>query len=186
MVGLVPGCDPWSVAPSDDLPPRRRLLLPVLIATLLLAVIGTSAGLVLGARAQQRAQPSVTTQAPEPGPAPRSGKPCRPETQKQAVAAGAAGVLRIELHVRTATSAVWICSDDGGRLYYHANRKSAKGTWIEGQTALFLSDVTPDGDGFRAVATDGQGRQTTFQVDSERLLINHKNGSQEEQRAVSQ
>ena len=50
------------------------------------------------------------------------------------------------------TSAVWICRDEAGALYYHANRGGGRATWIEDQTALFLPDVRRDGDGYVVTA----------------------------------
>ncbi len=175
------------VAPSDDLPlpPRRPLLLPVAVATVLLTVIGSSVGLVMGARAKDRG--SVTTVSPSTAPVEdptAAGPPCRAESQAVAQQFNAAGTLVTVLRIRTATSAVWICSDAARRLYYHANRGGADASWVEGKTALFLPDVVQYDGGYRATATDREGRVTTFDVSPERLFITHKDGRQEEQPAL--
>ncbi len=174
---------------SDDLPPpRRALFFPVVIATVFLSIIGMSAGLVLGSRQkaedrradqqvqqQQQQQPAVSTSEPTPRP---SGPPCRQETQDAAQLAGVSGRLVQKLRLRTATSIVYICADEAGSLYYHANNGGE--TWIEGETALFLPNVVRDGDGYRVTAGDG----TTFEVNPERLFIVHKDGTPETQPAT--
>jgi hypothetical protein len=176
---------------SDDLPPpRRQLFFPVVIATVLLSVIGMSAGLVLGAQReddrgigqqQQSQNTPVTPGTTEPTrPTEPAGPPCRSETQDMASQFGASGTLRVALEMRTKSSAVWICVDEDGRYYYHANRGGSDGPWIERETALFLADVRRDGDEYLATASDG----TTFSVTSERLFIVHKNGKPETQEAV--
>jgi hypothetical protein len=169
------------VDPSDDLPPQRRpLFFPVVIATVFLSVIGMSAGLVLGSRhqadvrgAQQQPQTSQLTPSADHRPE------CRPETQDVARRFNAAGTLRVALLLRTDTSAVWICEDENGGLYYHANRGGERAKWIENQTALFLPGVQHDGDGYVVTASDG----TTFSITSDRLFIVHKNGREETQKA---
>jgi hypothetical protein len=169
---------------SDDLPlSRRPLFFPVVIATVFLSVIGMSAGLVLSSQDKDQGQPSpvatTPTTAPPTTPA-SSAEPCLTETQQMAQRAGAAGTVRIELKLRTTGSTVWICGDEAGRLYYHANRGGESAKWIEGETALFLSDVQPDGDGYLVKATDG----TLFSINSERLRIVHKDGKVEIQEAT--
>jgi hypothetical protein len=188
MGGLAAGCDPWPVSlPDDRPPPRRPLFFPVVIAAVFLAIIGMSAGLVLGARAKDEAKRAATEEQTVTSPSnPPAGPPCRPETVAQAQLVNATGSLHIVLLIRTSTSVVWICSDEAGRLYYHANRGGEAAVWVEGKTALFLTDVTADGDVYTAVAEDGQGRRTTFKVSPDRLLIVHKDGSEEEQAAVPQ
>lgn len=158
----------------------------MLVAAVFLAVIGTSAGLVLGARAKQRAAALTAPQSDASASPSPSSQPCRTETQQQAAKAGAVGTLRIVLLTRTATSSVWICADDNGRLFYHANRNSENHVWIENQTALFLTDVAAEGAGFKAVAEDDHGRRTRFLVDRDRLVIIHKDGTEEEQQAIPQ
>ncbi len=64
------------VAPSDDLPPQRRpLLVPVLMATVFLIVIGASVGVVMGARAQGRGVGGPGTAAPSYPAVPADGGP---------------------------------------------------------------------------------------------------------------
>jgi hypothetical protein len=169
------------VDPSDDLPPRPRpLLLPVVLATVFLTIIGMSAGIALGARHNLRVRDAQDRPAPASVATTPSGQPCRPETQRVAWRFGAQGTLRVQLLLHTRTSAVWICQDDAGRLYYHANRGGEDARWIENETALFMADVQRDGDGYTVTASDG----TTFSVTSQRLRILHKDGREEIQRAA--
>jgi hypothetical protein len=170
---------------SDDHAPQRRpLFFPVVIATVFLSIIGMSAGLVLGSRQRQdgretQQQHQETTPA-TPDTTEDDRLPCRKETRDVARRFGATGTLRIALLLRTGTSAVWICEDEAGRLYYHANRGGEKARWIENETALFLPAVRRDGDGYAVTAPDG----TTFSVTTERLLIVHTDGRQEIQAAA--
>ena len=182
---------------SDQPPPRRPLFFPVVIATVFLSIIGMSAGLVLGARARQDARnatpttPTPTTPAAD-GPttdlwtptaeAPSPGAPCRPETQVQGRRAGADGVLRTVLHLRTTQATVWICADADDRLYYHANRGGEDAEWVDGRTALFLPHVVASGDGYQARSTDAEGRATVFDVTRQQLTIRHPGGRTEVQR----
>jgi hypothetical protein len=174
---------------SDDLPaPRRQLFFPVVIATVLLSVIGMSVGLVLGSQrdadrgpGQQQQQPQIaSTSADNPATTEPAGPACRSETQDMAAQFGAVGTLRVALTIRTKSSGVWICVDQDGRYYYHANRGGPDGPWIERETALFLPDVRRDGEEYLATASDG----TTFSVTPERLHIVHKDGEPETQKAV--
>jgi hypothetical protein len=173
---------------SDDLPPQRRpLFFPVVIATVFLSIIGMSVGLVLGSRHRQdvgetqQHQPRQQATTPVVPEATEDDRPpCRKETRDVARRFNATGTLRIALLLRTGTSAVWICEDEAGRLYYHANRGGEKARWIENETALFLPDVQRDGDGYVVTAPDG----TNFSVTRERLFIVHKDGRQEIQEAA--
>jgi hypothetical protein len=172
---------------SDDLLPQRRpLFFPVVIATVFLSIIGMSVGLVLGSRqktdvrdgrdAQQQQQQTPL----QPSSSADERAECRRETRDVARRFNAAGTLHVALLLRTRTSAVWICQDESGRLYYHANRGGENAEWIENQTALFLPGVQRDEDGYVVTAPDG----TTFSISSERLLIVHTDGREEIQVAA--
>jgi hypothetical protein len=170
---------------SDDLPPpRRALFLPVVIATVFLTIIAMAGGITLASWHTSRTadDQGQTTTTPTVAPSTDTRPACRTETQAIAPRFGAAGTLRIALLLRTPTSAVWICEDQAGRYYYHANRGGEHAKWIEGVTALFLSGVESDGNGgYHVVATDG----TVFDVDADELRIQHKDGSTEIQKASS-
>ena len=178
---------------SDDLPPpRRALFFPVVIATVFLSIIGMSAGLVLGSRdkaedrlareqqQQQQQQQPEQQQTPvvRPSTSRPSGPACRDETQAAAELVGVAGRLTQVIRLRTRTSVVYVCADEAGSLYYHAN--NGGDTWVEGETALFLPDVAREGGEYRVTAGDG----TQFSVNRERLYILHKDGSEETQPAT--
>lgn len=159
----------------------------MVIATTFLSIIGISVGLLLGAQRERdqatddRPNPPVGVTSPAtssaPGPTP-SGQPCRPETQKAAARTGVTGRLVLVLHVRTERSDVYICRDASDALFYHANNGGSR--WVEGETALFLTEVERDGDDYRAFAPDG----ATFTVSKKRLLIVHAGGREEPQKAV--
>ncbi|GAA2516259.1 hypothetical protein [Winogradskya humida] len=172
---------------SDDLsPPRRPLFFPVVIATVFLAIIGISAGFALGtehSRYDRASQQSPADQGGVPdGGGPTENAPagieCPPEMQATARRLGFTGTLTQILRVRadeTGTS-VWICQDPAGSLYYQANKGGQDAKWIEGETALFLSDVSQDGDTYTATAKDG----ATFVVNDEELRVRTKTGQKYE------
>lgn len=176
-------CHSGPVDLSDDRhPPRRPLFFPVVIATLFLSIIGISAGLVLGSRDRDddpAAPPQAvrTTRTTTPT-ATSGGQPCREETQAASRLAGAAGALTRVLLLKTETSVVYICRDEAGSLYYHAN--NGGGAWIENQTALFLPNVVRRANDYYVTAEDG----ATFSVNRKRLLIVHADGREEEQPAA--
>ena len=161
----------------------------MLIATVFLSIIGAAAGLVLASRAEP-----VGTRSVDPGVGgagadqsvadPGSRGLCRDESQAQGQKAGAVGALHVRLELHTATSTVWVCADDADHLYYHANRIRPDGAWIEGETALFLTEVSPADEGYEAVTVDGRGLRTIFFVTPQRLVIVHKDGRKEVQEAV--
>ena len=156
----------------------------MVIATVFLSIIGMSVGLVLGSRDKQdvrgNQQQQQQKQPPDVPGATEDDRPqCRPETRDVARRFDVTGTLRVDLLLRTPTSAVWICEDEAGRLYYHANR-GGEARWIEGRTALFLPDVQRRGDEYVVTAPDG----TSFSVTRQRLLIVHKDGREEIQEAA--
>ena len=156
----------------------------MVIATVFLTIIGMSAGIALaswhkGQQQTNQAQGGGTTTDVSTTP---SAEPCRAETQAIAPSQGAHGTLWIKLLLRTTSgTAVWICEDETGQLFYHANRGGEDATWIEGQTALFMKGEQTDGrGGYEVTAKDG----TTFSVNSSRLYIVHKDGRPETQPAA--
>jgi hypothetical protein len=171
---------------SADLPPpRRQLFFPVVIATVFLSIIGMSAGLVLGdrhKRSPEAAPPAGQEQSSEPAvrPSPR-GTLCPAQTQANGAKRGAAGVLTIDLKLKTKSSTVWICEDEAGNLYYQGKTGGSDTPWVEGKTALFMTGVQRDGDGYAVTASDGN----TFSINANRLRIVHKrDGKVEWQSAV--
>jgi len=161
----------------------------VVIATVFLTIIGMSAGIALASWHNARVQANQSQGGGTTSGGSTSGgstvpdaRPCRPETQQIAPGYGARGTLTIQLLLRTTSgTAIWICKDEAGRLFYHANRGGETAKWIEGETALFLPGVQPDEEGgYEVTAGDG----TTFSVNSSRLYIVHKNGRTETQPAA--
>jgi hypothetical protein len=170
---------------SDDLPPPRRpLFFPVVIATVLLSLIGVGAGLALGAQHHDDvpAEPQTGGQL-TPTSRPTSDQPdgprCLSQTQDTARAHGISDTLYQVLVIKTATSVAYICEDSDGHLYYHANNTRGGTPWVEGKSAIFLTDVVKSGDAYEATADDG----VTFSVTRSRLKIIHKDGRAEIQNA---
>ncbi|WP_245674131.1 hypothetical protein [Actinoplanes rectilineatus] len=166
------------MTPDDDHSQQRRpLFFPVVIATVLLTIIGMIGGYLLS---QHRNSRNVANTA-DSDYVVVDGDPCPEQTQSVGAEQGGTGVLREVLHVTTAKrTEIWICEDEAGRFFYHANKGGAGAPWVEGKTALFLDDVQPVGSGYVARAWDGN----LFTVDSQRLLISYTDGRQEEQRVV--
>ncbi|SDT68358.1 hypothetical protein SAMN04489716_5611 [Actinoplanes derwentensis] len=177
------GCHPVPVTPHDDHSQQRQpLFIPVVITTVLLTIIGMVGGYLL---AEKRAG-----NAPEPRPEAEptisllpAGQLCLERTQKMGRQFGADGELRQVLRVRTKKrTVVWICQDESGELFYHANKGGADAEWVENKTALFLDKVSHDGAGTFSATTPTD--RTTFTVNSERLVIAHTDGRVEEQDVV--
>lgn len=177
---VVTGCHPVPVAPLDDHSQQRQpLLIPVVITTVLLTITGMVGGYLLAENRSEQAEPR-----PEPEisllPA---GEPCLERTQEMGRRFGADGELREVLQVRTKKNTViWICQDEIGDLFYHANKGGIDAEWVENRTALFLDRVAHDGAGtFTATApTDS----TTFTVNSDRLVVRHSDNRVEVQEVV--
>lgn len=143
----------------------------MVIATVLLSIIGMSAGLVLGSR-HETAQPAGDQNGQVPTGAPTSPVDCPRKMHDTARKVGFDLPMTQLLKVRapeTGTT-VWICTDREGRLFYQANRGGEEGQWVEGKTALFLSNVVRKDDGYFATATDGN----TIFVNNERLDVVRK------------
>jgi hypothetical protein len=158
------------VSQSDDLPPPRRpLFFPVVIATVLLSIIGMSAGLALGSRHEESPRQADDQTGYVPTAEPNSPPACPGPMHETARRLGYDRPLTQVLRVRAASTGttVWICSDDTGRLFYQANRGGDEQRWVEGETALFLADVVRGENDWHATASDGN----TFSVNEERLEV---------------
>ena len=144
----------------------------MVIATVLLSIIGMSAGLVLGSRHEaQRQTVDQTGYVPtEPTVSPVRCPQEMHDTARRVLSRTVElhQVLRVRAE-QTGTT-VWICADQGGSLYYQANRGGEEQKWIEGETALFLDGVEERDGGYFAKAHDGN----TFFVTENRLEVVRK------------
>lgn len=146
----------------------------MVIATVLLSIIGMSAGLVLGSR-HETPQRTGDQTGYVPGDQPASPVDCPQKMHDTARDVGFELKMTQLLKVRAENGTlVWICIDPVGQLFYQANSGGDEENWIEGKTALFLSNVIRKGDGYFATATDGN----TFFVDNQRLEVVRKGKKQ--------
>ncbi|WP_255657988.1 hypothetical protein [Actinoplanes sp. L3-i22] len=165
----------------------------MVIATVLLTIIGMIGGYLLSERESRKSrdpQPGATSDqasadaSAAPALLPVEGA-CPDQTQKMAHSASAGGVGELSQVLRITTdrgSVVWICQDEAGNLFYHANRGGTEAKWEEGVTALFIPNVRrePDGSYEGTAPQDG----TVFSVTPERLLIRKSSGAETVQSAV--
>ncbi|MEH1130347.1 hypothetical protein [Micromonospora sp. CPCC 206061] len=172
--------------PAPEPTPRPRVVGPLLVALMFLAVIGASVGFVLGTRdggdspdTSNSADISNDTGAgrhtdepftPSPLPSP-SSTACPVHTQQQA-----GKELTQVLYVRTDRSEVWICVDADEALYYQGHSGQPGEELIDGTNAIFLTDVEPTQFGYRARNTSGAS-VTEYLVSSRELIIQTPNGT---------
>jgi hypothetical protein len=178
---------------------RSAVAGPVAVAAIFLAIIGASVGFVLGTRGDDNggaASPNsgvetpTQTSPPDDGeteepqqvgggepPAPpdaaetTTGDRCPRHTVRLARDAGAAGGLERKLYIRTNKSEAWICVDTAGRYFYQGRSGQPWNRFVEGQNALFLTEVWADGDGYRATNAD-----TTYHISTAELVIEDGSG----------
>jgi len=149
----------------------------VVIATVLLSIIGMSAGLVLGSRHQPPRQTAdQTAYVPteptfSPGNCPREMH----DTARRVLGEDVRLTKVLQVRTQETDMTVWICRDDTERLFYQANSGGAEGKWIEGETALFLRDVVEQNGRYLATAHDGN----TFFVNEQWLEVVKKGHKQE-------
>ena len=143
----------------------------MVIATVLLSIIGMSAGLVLGSRHETPERTGDQTSYVPPN---QSASPvaCPQKMHDTARKVGFYLPMTQLLKVRAPDSGltVWICTNSNGDLFYQANRSDDEENWVEGKTALFLPDVIRQDDGYFAKAADGN----TFFVNDQRLEVVRK------------
>ena len=190
-----------------------RSAFAVLLAAVLLAVIGASAGVVAGrmsrssalvaerqsqaatasdgaagsGRATGGASPHGSASRAAPTSSAQSG--CPSETAK-----AVGDKLTPVLYVETDQSEVWICrAASGGRLWYQGHRKTSRTSHypeeqlIEGSNALLLGNVEKTADaesGYQATNTDANGHTTRYVVTATQLVISHADGTIDTQPAT--
>ncbi len=169
-----------------------------LLAVIFLAILGGAGGVLAGLAARHHdealagaSQHSGGTggQSPLGGPTmgAGSGPPTTQSSTSPTLCPGPmlemanAGVLHLVFYLRTTGSEVWICKDDRGGLYYQGHRGQPNDApLVEGTNALFLTDVTADGDTWVAVNRQAaDGSTVEYHVSAQGLVIRHlpANGS---------
>jgi hypothetical protein len=175
---------------------RRPIVGPLLLALLFLAVIGGSAGVILGrtqangaGAARGTSTPSGGTEYPPPTQTQRpdashSQEPCLDHTEQLARQKGSAGGLSVVLYIQTTASEVWICRDSAGRLWYQGHTGTAADRdLVEDRNALFLSQVGEESGGY--VATNpGTNTRTEYHVSRQKLVVDYIPGDGFEERVV--
>jgi hypothetical protein len=160
---------------------------PLVLAVIFLAVLGGGVGFSLGTLSKHQRNAATTqtdgsgtdttptaTSDGGGGGGQNSGKRCPPHTEQLANA----GPLTQVLYLRTAQSEVWICKDRNDTLYYQGHKGGPGDPMVEGQTALFLTDVQrePNTDnGYVATNTDPAGPITKYHVRPRRLVREYIN-----------
>lgn len=158
-------------------PSRHSVFLPLIIATMLMTLVGASAGFALSGHAGRTAlaprQPSAPA-APTAPPAASDQRlgarvepvsvalACPPATVAAARNVGATGPMVTVAQFTASLSTLWVCTDGRGRLFLHGDRPAPDGR-IEGETP-FVVDPVPSGAGYVARVTDDNRQITTIAV----------------------
>jgi hypothetical protein len=162
------------------------VILQVLLAMVFLAMIGGSAGYLLGRQRQHRLA-SESASAPgtpdargeSPTPAAASSSPSASTKRCPAHTEDLAGEspLTQVLYLRTtAGSSVWICRAPDGTLFYQGFTGTPGGTMTEGKDALFSNKVESEGaQGYVATYTDSKQQTTEYHVTPDQLVVKFKN-----------
>jgi hypothetical protein len=170
--------------PTPEPTPRPRVVGPLLVALVFLAVIGASVGFVLGnwggddapdtgvdTGAGQDVDVNITPSLrPSPTASPAATE-CPTHTRQKA-----GKELTQVLYVRTERSEVWICVDADEDLYYQGHTGQPGEELIDGENAIFLTDVEPTQYGYRARNTSGDS-VTEYMVSSKELIIQTPDGT---------
>lgn len=169
-----------------------RTVLAVLLAVVFLAVIGGSAGVILGMREVRANRFPNTPNLPSTGaPRPTDDNPaqfrkaCPEPTVRAVVAKGGNGTLEVRRYLETELSQVWVCAGSDGQIWYQGHRKAAPdrrypaADLIEGDNGLLLPATAMPEDRYEA-ANGG----TRYTVSPERLTITSPDGSEEVQAAI--
>ncbi|HLL65562.1 MAG TPA: hypothetical protein VK453_07400 [Micromonosporaceae bacterium] len=175
-----------------------RTALAVALAAVFLAVIGGSAGVIVGMR-ELRAErfAPVDGQVPGPPSSPVESQPpasggsggyrdtCPPPTVSAVAAAGGGSVVGMRRYVETKLSQVWICVGRDGQLWYQGHRKGPgdrrypDGDLVEGQNALLIRARAVTEDGYEAF-----NGGTKYTVSRDNVTITNPDGSQQVEPAV--
>lgn len=174
--------------------PRRTgvAFLQVLLAMLFLAIIGGTVGYLLGAQYNHKIANAADggggsggggqggggggsgggTGGATASPTLGGGTRCPQHTRTLA----GTDLIQLLYLETTQGSQVWICQSADGTLYYQGHRDNGNSDFIEGQNALFLTDVHKEGDEYVARNYNpNDGSTTEYHVTKQRLVIVYVN-----------
>jgi hypothetical protein len=177
--------------PTPEPTPRPRIVGPLLVALVFLAVIGASVGFVLGNRGDDPQNTGADrntgedigdpfTPSPSPSPSPSPTAVVCPASTQQKAGKDLTGLL----YVRTGRSEVWICVDADEKLYYQGHSGPPGEELVNDVNAIFLTDVEATQYGYRARNTKG-GSVTVYSVSSKELIIQTPDGTRATEPAVN-
>lgn len=164
--------------------PRPRIVGPLLVALVFLAVIGASIGFVVGNRGddpqntgadrntgEDIGDPFMPSTSPSPSPSASPSSVTCPTSTRQKAGRDLTGLL----YVRTGRSEVWICADADEKLYYQGHSGPPGEELVDGSNAIFLTDVEATQYGYRAFKSSGDS-VTKYMVSSKELIIQTPDG----------
>ena len=179
--------------------PARRTsgkIIALFLAVFFLAVIGASAGYILGLRAKHHRtpapQPAAVATTSAPATAPPAAKACPPETERDAKQKfkSPGGLVQV-FFLLTDKDDVWICRDSAGALFYQghvlsdAERQGGpREPLVDQKNSLLLKSVKADGNGGWIAENTAGGRTTRYLVSAAKLVIEYANGTRETHQAI--
>jgi hypothetical protein len=169
----------------------------LVLAVFFLAVIGASAGYILGLRhrhatraaAQETTQPAQTGGRNSVGPV---SKRCLDETERDAKQKfGSPGGLVQMFYVQTDKSEAWICKDSANTLFYQGHRRSneerqsgQRAPLVDLTNSLLLKTVRPDGNGGWIAENVSANGTTRYLVSAAGLTLEQPNSKPDRQPAL--
>jgi hypothetical protein len=192
------------MAAPHDAPGRAGTrVLALVLAVFFLAVIGGSAGYILGLR-HKHAQRLTDRTTVDPGATPTTASPqgsdntrgsgdkaCLSESERDVKAKfGSPGGLVQVFYLKTDRSEVWICRDSGNALFYQGHVRSSaeqqggpRPPLVDLKNSLLLKGPRPEGDGWVA-ENDSGSTVTRYHASPDELVIEQPGKSADHQRAI--
>jgi hypothetical protein len=183
--------------PQEPAERSSAKVIALILAVFFLAVIGASAGYILGLRhkhAAARHTAQQTNEPPPPAPAsrPAGGKACLSETERDAKQKfNSPGGLAQTFYLLTNKSEVWICKDSAGTVFYQGHVRSdaerqggARPPLVDLQNSLLLKTVSSDGKGGWIAENQSGGGVTKYTVTAQELVVEQPNRKPDHQPAI--